>query len=145
MRPLLWGLVFITVLLLFNPGVDVTLLHTPALALMMGSLAVVGTSAANADEAQLAHRAGADYVGVGHVFMTTSKHKEGSPIGLETLADACRNTSRPVIAIGGINAENAAGVMQAGAHGIAVISAVCAADDPRAATARLREIVDANA
>ncbi|HXS10030.1 MAG TPA: thiamine phosphate synthase [Candidatus Krumholzibacteria bacterium] len=112
---------------------------------VMGSLAVVGTSAANADEAQLAHRAGADYVGVGHVFMTTSKHKEGSPIGLETLADACRNTSRPVIAIGGINAENAAGVMQAGAHGIAVISAVCAADDPRAATARLREIVDANA
>ena len=110
---------------------------------VMGSYAVIGTSAANAVEAQQAHRAGADYVGVGHVFATTSKQKLGPPIGLETLADAARNTSRPVIAIGGINTENAADVLRAGAHGIAVISAVCAAKDPKAATARLREIVDA--
>jgi len=41
MRPLLWGVVFITVVMLFNPGVDVALLHTPALALVMGSLAIV--------------------------------------------------------------------------------------------------------
>jgi thiamine-phosphate pyrophosphorylase len=112
---------------------------------VIGSLAVIGTSAGNADEAQEAHRAGADYVGVGHVFATSSKQKAGAPIGLAVLADASRNTSRPVIAIGGINVENAADVLRAGAHGIAVISAVCAAKDPKAATARLREIVDANA
>jgi thiamine-phosphate pyrophosphorylase len=112
---------------------------------VVGSLAVIGTSAGNADEAQQAHRAGADYVGVGHVFATSSKQKTGAPIGLETLADACRNTSRPVIAVGGITVENAADVMRAGAHGIAVISAVCVAKDPRAATARLKEIVEANA
>jgi thiamine-phosphate pyrophosphorylase len=112
---------------------------------VLGTYAVIGTSAANAAEAQQAHRAGADYVGVGHVFATTSKQKTGEPIGLEVLADATRNTSRPVIAIGGINAENAADVMRAGAHGIAVISAVCAAKDPKAATARLREIIDAAA
>jgi len=111
---------------------------------VLGTWAVIGTSAANAAEAQQAHRAGADYVGVGHVFATSSKQKAGQPIGLAVLEDATRNTSRPVIAIGGINAENAADVMRAGAHGIAVISAVCAAGDPRAATARLREIVDAN-
>jgi len=111
---------------------------------VLGTLAVIGTSAADADQAQQAHRAGADYVGVGHVFATSSKMKASAPIGLEVLASACRNTSRPVIAIGGINESNAADVMQAGAHGIAVISAVCAADDPTAATARLREIVDAN-
>jgi thiamine-phosphate pyrophosphorylase len=110
----------------------------------LGTFAVIGTTAANADEAQRAHRAGADYVGVGHVFATSSKQKEGAPIGLATLADACRNTSRPVIAIGGINVENAADVMRAGAHGIAVIAAVCGAKDPKAATAQLREIVDAN-
>lgn len=110
----------------------------------MGTFAVIGASAGNADEAQQAHRSGADYIGVGHVFATSSKQKPGTPIGLATLADACRNTSRPVIAIGGINAENAADVMRAGAHGIAVIAAVCAAKDPKAATARLKEIVEAN-
>jgi thiamine-phosphate pyrophosphorylase len=110
---------------------------------VMGSLAVIGTSASNAAEAQQAHRAGADYVGVGHVFRTSSKQKSGPPIGLEILADASRNTSRPVIAIGGINVENAADALRAGAHGIAVISAVCAAKDPKAATARLRAIIDA--
>jgi len=110
---------------------------------VLGTCAVIGTSAGNADQAQEAHRAGADYVGVGHVFATRSKHKHGPPIGLDVLSDACRNTSRPVIAIGGIDAENAADVMRAGAHGIAVISAVCAARDPKAATARLRDIIDA--
>jgi thiamine-phosphate pyrophosphorylase len=110
---------------------------------VMGTLAVIGTSAANAAEAQQAHRAGADYIGVGHVFATSTKQKSGVPIGLAVLEDATRNTSRPVIAIGGINAENAADVLRTGAHGIAVISAVCAAKDPKAATARLREIVDA--
>lgn len=111
---------------------------------ILGSLAVIGTSAASAAEAQQAHKAGADYVGVGHVFATSSKIKSGPPIGLEVLADASRNTSRPVIAIGGINIENAGDVMRAGAHGIAVISAVCAAKDPKAAAARLKEIVEAN-
>lgn len=110
---------------------------------VMGTYAVIGTSAADTVEAQQAHRAGADYVGVGHVFATTSKQKATPPIGLAVLADAARNTSRPVIAIGGINVENAADVLRAGAHGIAVISAVCAAKDPKAAAARLREIVDA--
>jgi len=110
---------------------------------LLGSFAVIGTSAGNPDEARLAHRAGADYVGVGHIFATASKTKASPPIGLQMLADSARNVSRPVIAIGGINAENAANVIRAGAHGIAVISAVCAAKDPKAATARLKEIVDA--
>ena len=109
---------------------------------VLGSAAVIGTSATSADEARAAHRAGADYIGVGHVFATTSKIKPTPPIGLETLADAARNVSRPVIAIGGINESNAAEVIRAGAHGIAVIAAVCTADDPRAATARLRTVID---
>lgn len=110
---------------------------------VLGSFAVIGTSAGNPDEARLAHRAGADYVGVGHVFTTGTKIKSGPPIGLHILADSARNVSRPVIAIGGINAGNAADAIRAGAHGIAVISAVCAAKDPKAATQRLKEIVDA--
>lgn len=109
---------------------------------VLGTWAVIGTSATNDDEARVAHRAGADYIGVGHVFATTSKTKPGAPIGLEMLERACRNVSRPVIAIGGINAENAGDVMRVGAHGIAVIAAVCAADDPRTAAKRLRQIVD---
>jgi thiamine-phosphate pyrophosphorylase len=109
---------------------------------VLGTWAVIGTSATNDDEARVAHRAGADYIGVGHVFPTSSKTKAGAPIGLDMLERACRNVSRPVIAIGGINAENAVDVMRVGAHGIAVIAAVCADDDPRTATKRLRQIVD---
>ena len=105
---------------------------------VLGSRAIIGTSAGNAIEAHAGHRAGADYIGVGHVFATSSKTKPGAPIGLAVLADACRNVSRPVIAIGGITEANLAEVMEAGAWGVAVISAVCATRDPRAATAGLR-------
>jgi thiamine-phosphate pyrophosphorylase len=109
---------------------------------VLGSRAIIGTSAGNATEAHEGHRAGADYIGFGHVFATSSKTKPGAPIGLAVLADVCRNVSRPVIAIGGISEANLADVMKAGAWGVAVISAVCATRDPRAATAGLRAALD---
>jgi thiamine-phosphate pyrophosphorylase len=103
----------------------------------LGSHAVIGTSANSPESARIAERDGADYIGVGHVFATASKKKPGSPIGVETLAAVCRAVAIPVIAIGGVTVETAPDIVRAGAHGIAVIGAVCGASDPEAATRRL--------
>lgn len=103
----------------------------------LGPRAIVGTSAGNLAQALEAESEGADYVGFGHVFATTSKEKSTPPVGLEALSLVATRVRVPAIAIGGITEANARDVIAAGAWGIAVIGAVCAADDPRAATERL--------
>ncbi len=106
-----------------------------------GADAVIGGSAGMADEAVEAARAGADYVGFGHVYPTSTKNKPGPPVGLEGLALACSTIEIPVIAIGGITGESAAGALAAGAWGVAVVGAVCAAGDPEAATRTLASCI----
>jgi thiamine-phosphate pyrophosphorylase len=98
----------------------------------------VGVSSGAVPEAQAAERAGADYLGVGPVFATATKPDAGSPIGLEGLAAIAAAVSIPVVGIGGIDLENAASVIEAGAWGVAVISALIAAEDPEA---RARQIL----
>lgn len=110
---------------------------------LLGPDAIIGASAGNAEEAREAEAAGASYIGFGHIFATLSKEKATPPVGLKALSDACSAVSVPVIAIGGITAENAADVIRAGAWGVAVISEVCSAADPYAATRRLRDVIDA--
>jgi thiamine-phosphate pyrophosphorylase len=110
---------------------------------VLGADAIIGASAGSVEEAREAEAAGASYVGFGHVFATSSKQKPRPPVGLKGLEAACAAVKVPVIAIGGITAENAAEVMKAGAWGVAVIAEVCAAVDPYAATQRLREVIDA--
>ena len=109
----------------------------------LGASAVVGVSASTVAEATAAEAAGADYLGVGAVYGTTSKAvpDEENGIGTERIEAIARAVDIPVIGIGGIDATNAAAVVDAGATGVAVISAITAADDPRAATATLREVV----
>jgi len=82
---------------------------------------------------------GADYIGVGPVFATTSKARTAPVLGLSGLAQIAAAVERPVIAIGGIDESNIAAVLAAGAWGVAVLSAVVADADPYAATCRLRE------
>lgn len=101
---------------------------------------LLGWSAA--DETELAPLAGwpegtVDYVGVGPVRATPTKPDAGQPVGLDGLARACRHTPLPCVAIGGIDATNAHQAVAAGAAGVAVVSAICAAPDPRAAAAEL--------
>lgn len=112
---------------------------------LLGPHAVVGASTGSLEEALEAERAGADYIGFGHVFATSSKTKPTPPVGLAALGHVAARVRIPVIAIGGITEANAAEVIAAGAWGIAVIGAVCAAADPRAVTARLRATVMAHA
>ena len=82
---------------------------------------------------------GADYIGFGPIYATGSKADAGLVKGLEGLREMVNGVSVPIIAIGGIGIENAGEVMRAGAHGIAVISAVCCQSDPIEATQRLMD------
>lgn len=104
----------------------------------LGSAGVLGVSVATPEEAHAAEAAGADYLGV-TVWATPTK-PEAVPRGVEGLRAVVDATTIPVVGIGGIDAGNAEQVLSAGAVGVAVISAVGAADDPVAAT---RDLVDA--
>ena len=101
---------------------------------------VVGVSTNNASEASEAERNGAAYIAVGDLYGTASKTGT-RPASVERLAEVRKAINIPVVGIGGINASNAAEVMAAGANGIAVISAVCSAEDPAAAARELVAIV----
>jgi thiamine-phosphate pyrophosphorylase len=83
---------------------------------------MLGLSAATLDDARGADGL-ADYIGAGPVWTTPSKPDAGPPIGIEGLREICRGVSTPVVAIGGIDASNAAECIRAGAAGIAVIRA----------------------
>jgi thiamine-phosphate pyrophosphorylase len=110
---------------------------------LMGRDKIVGVSATNLQEALQAEKDGADYLGAGPVFATPTKPDAAPAMGLEGLAEICRRVSIPVVAIGGINEQNAATVIEAGADGVAVISAVVAAPAVAAAARRLREVIEA--
>ena len=105
----------------------------------LGTDAIIGCSAATVDEATAAVDAGADYLGVGAVYGTTSKKVAGTKngIGTDQVSEIVDAVDVPVIGIGGITADNAAGVIEAGATGVAVISEITAADDPTTATQTL--------
>jgi thiamine-phosphate pyrophosphorylase len=111
---------------------------------VMGQRALISRAVHTAEAAAEAEREGADLVVLGSVFASAS-HPNGEPIGVETVRAAAAAVSIPVIGIGGITAANTADVIRAGARGIAVISAIFDADDPRAAAAELRAAIDAAA
>jgi thiamine-phosphate pyrophosphorylase len=109
---------------------------------LLGPHRFIGGSADNAEEAIARIRDGADYVGIGPVFPTSSKADTGPLLGLDGLARAVRAAEAPLIAIGGITLENAASVLATGVHGIAILSAIALAENPKAATAAFRAILD---
>ena len=99
---------------------------------------LLGYSTDDPGDAAAAARGGADYIGCGAVFGTTTKAEAaGERIGLERLAEVARAVSIPVVGIGGITAENAGAVRAAGAAGVAVVGAVMAAADPAEAVRAL--------
>jgi thiamine-phosphate pyrophosphorylase len=106
----------------------------------LGSGRVLGVSVSDVEEALAAEVAGADYLGV-TVWSTPTK-PDAEPRGLRGLAAVAEATSLPVVGIGGIFPSNAALVLEAGAAGIAVISAIAAAPDPIAATQALADVVE---
>jgi len=114
---------------------------------LLGPKAIIGLSIKTVALAQAAPIELLDYVGVGGVYVTTSKDNPNKPIGVAGLRDIvaafrARKRDFPIVGIAGIDAGNAAPVIEAGADGVAVISALSAQNDPEKAARDLRGIVD---
>ena len=109
---------------------------------LLGPDAIVGLSVENRAELEAAQTEDVDYLGVSPVFATPTKTDTAPPWGLDGLAWARTRSRLPLVAIGGIHADNAAAVVRAGAHGLAVVSELCSAPAPAAAARRLRALFD---
>jgi len=110
---------------------------------MIGKGRILGVSAGNVQEAKKAMADGADYIGASPIFATPTKPDAPAPMGVEGLRQLAGAVSIPVVAIGGINARNAASIIAAGAAGVAVVSAVVAAEDIEAAARAIHAAVAA--
>lgn len=112
---------------------------------LLGRKMIIGYSAHAVDEALRAEADGADFVTFSPVYPTPSKAAYGAPCGVRKLADAARALEIPVIALGGISETNITEALSADIQGIAVISAILAAADPRFAAASLLEKIEEHA
>ncbi|MCS7459401.1 thiamine phosphate synthase [Paenibacillus doosanensis] len=129
--------------LLNADGVHVGQDDIPGLAArqLLGGDKIVGISAGSMEEAEWAMAQGADYLGVGPVYATSTKPDAGEAIGTGLIGDIARRWSVPTVGIGGIHSGNAASVIQAGAGGVAVVSAITKQSNPLQAAAELKRIV----
>ncbi|MFD0680419.1 MULTISPECIES: thiamine phosphate synthase [unclassified Paenibacillus] len=97
---------------------------------LLGDDKIIGISAGTMEEAEWAMENGADYVGVGPVYSTATKQDAGEAIGTQLISAVAQRWNVPVVGIGGINSENAAVIVEAGAHGVAVVSAITKQQNP---------------
>lgn len=102
---------------------------------------VIGASVYSLEEALHAEKEGADYLGAGSVFPTSTK-KDVRVIGIEGLRRIVESVKIPVVAIGGINHENVKEVLKTGVDGVAVISAIMGAENVKKATEEMRKIIE---
>ncbi|MCX8160727.1 MAG: thiamine phosphate synthase [Candidatus Saccharicenans sp.] len=108
----------------------------------LGRRAIIGLSVENLEQLEEAKDLPVDYLAISPVFATPTKTDAGPAWGLAGLARARSLTSLPLVAIGGLNENNVAEVIRAGADGVAVVSAICAAPDPEKSARRLRCLID---
>ncbi|MFZ6030507.1 MAG: thiamine phosphate synthase [Chloroflexota bacterium] len=109
---------------------------------LLGPERLIGVSAGTVAEARQAVDEGADYLGVGAVYQTTTKVDAGEPIGPAGLHEIVQAVSIPVVGIGGINAENVGSVIQAGAAGAATASAILRTPDVSGAARSIWEKIE---
>ena len=109
---------------------------------LLGPDKILGVSAQTVEQAVLAEKRGADYLGVGAVFPTGSKD-DADDVSHETLKAICDAVSIPVVAIGGITLQNTPELAGSGICGIAVISAIYAQNDIKEAASELKEAISA--
>jgi len=110
--------------------------------IILGPNAIIGVSTSNVEQALEAQRAGANYIGFGHLFPTQSKEKSSAPRTVEELRAVIEAVSIPVIAIGGITLSNLNEILIPGLGGVAVISAVRGAENPCAVIRKLVKSVE---
>jgi thiamine-phosphate pyrophosphorylase len=114
----------------------------PLARIILGREIIIGLSVETWDDVEQAEEWDVDYLGVSPVFETPTKTDTRGSWGLEGIARIRAYSRHPLIAIGGLNRKSAGAAMQAGADGIAVVSAICAAPDPFLAARELCRIID---
>ena len=108
---------------------------------ILGDSMIIGISAESLEDAIEAERGGADYLGISPIYATPTKTDTASPLGLKGLREIRNAVKLPLVGIGGLNKDNAAEVIRHGADGVAVVSAIVAADDPAAAAEELKQVI----
>jgi thiamine-phosphate pyrophosphorylase len=103
---------------------------------MIGPGKLIGLSITNAEQIARPDASQTDYLGMGPLYLQQTKADASTPLGVEGFRALRAKTKAPVIAIGGLKADNSAPVLAAGANGLAIVSGIVAADDPRAAAAQ---------
>lgn len=116
-------------------------LPVPIARKMIGHNKILGVSASNIERALKAEKEGADYIGVGAIFSTSTKD-DADCVSIDTLKAICENVSIPVVAIGGIADHNAHKLQGTGLSGICIISAIFGSNDISDATSRLKDITE---
>ena len=109
---------------------------------ILGNSMIIGISAESLEDAVAAQKGGADYLGVSPIYATPTKADTAPPLGLEGLREIRKRVRIPLVGIGGLNRQNSADVIRNGADGVAVVSAIVAADDPEAAARDLRQVIE---
>ena len=109
---------------------------------IVGKKMLIGASTHSLTEAVSAERAGADFITFGPIFATPSKMRYGAPTGVEALGTIKEHVRIPVLGLGGVRLDNISRVLRAGADGIAMISAILAADDIQRAAEMTNQRID---
>ena len=109
---------------------------------LLGAKTIIGLSVETWEDVEEGQKLDVDYIGVSPVFATPTKTDTKGAWGLAGLAKIKAFSRHPIVAIGGINESNAAAVVKAGAECLALVSAICAADDPEAAARKLKNIIE---
>ena len=109
---------------------------------ILGDSMIIGISAESLQDAIKAEEGGADYLGVSPIYATPTKTDTAPPLGLEGLREIHKAVRLPLVGIGGLNKDNSADVIRNGADGVAVVSAIVAADDPETAARELKDLIE---
>ena len=109
---------------------------------ILGDSMIIGISAESLQDAIDAEKGGADYLGVSPIYATPTKTDTAAPLGLKGLGEIRKAVKLPLVGIGGLTRENSGDVIRNGADGVAVVSAIVAADDPEAAAKAWRHVIE---
>ncbi|NWJ49259.1 MAG: thiamine phosphate synthase [Bacteroidetes bacterium] len=108
---------------------------------ILGYDKIIGLSVETITQAEEANLLDVDYIGLSPVFSTNTKTDINTPLGLEGIATIASFSHHPMVAIGGINVENTPEIIKAGAHGVAVVSAIVSADNVKTAAQQLKRVI----
>ncbi|MCW3786977.1 thiamine phosphate synthase [Plebeiibacterium sediminum] len=111
---------------------------------ILGKDKIIGLSVETMKQVEEANLLDVDYIGISPVFSTPTKTDTFKPFGIEGVKKVMEISKHPAVAIGGINTSNAIDIFNAGADGIAVVSAICSAENPKLASEELLNLIDSN-